>query len=210
MHYQPVPNVKPEYPIAAVYRNTAPASTSPWATPGEYTAVLTVNGKSYTQPLLLKMDPRLKTSNADLARQFELSKQLYDEWLKLEPLSERINTLSTQLTTLRAREELKAFVTQLDALNKKLQEITGSANRRPGTPPNLVVLARLQTLFNIIQEVDAAPTARVASAVADLRRESSALMESWRAIESEDVPALQKALQAAGIPRIEMKEPKEE
>ncbi|MDT4953302.1 MAG: hypothetical protein QOJ02_1440 [Acidobacteriota bacterium] len=207
MHYQPVPNVKPEYPIAAVYRNTAPAATSPWAMPGEYTVVLTANGKSYTQTLPMKMDPRLKTSTSDLARQFELSKQLYDEWLKLEPLNERINALSTQLTTLRARAGEGTVANAVDALNKKLQEITGSANRRPGTPPNLVVLARLQTLFNVIQDVDAAPTARVAAAVMDIQRESSSLLEGWRAIEAQDIPALNKELQAAGLPKIEMKEP---
>ncbi len=36
LHYPPVPGIKPEYPIAAVYKNTAPASTSPWAMPGKY------------------------------------------------------------------------------------------------------------------------------------------------------------------------------
>ncbi|MDT5062331.1 MAG: hypothetical protein QOH63_2790 [Acidobacteriota bacterium] len=208
MHYQPVPNVKPEYPIAAIYRNTAPSPSSPWAMPGEYMVVLTANGKSYTQTLPVKMDPRLKTSTSDLARQFELSKQLYDEWLKLEPLNERINALSMQLTTLRTRAGEGTVASAVDALNKKLQEITGSANRRPGTPPNLVVLARLQTLFNVIQDVDAAPTARVAAAVMDIQRESSSLLEGWRAIEAQDIPALNKEFQAAGLPKIEMKEPK--
>jgi photosystem II stability/assembly factor-like uncharacterized protein len=206
MHYQPVPNVKPEYPIAAVYRNTAPAATSPWAMPGEYTVVLTAGGKSYTQPLPVKMDPRVKTSLSNLARQFELSKQLYDEWLQLEPLNERINTFGAELTTLRARVAEGTVAAQIDALNKKLQELTGSANRRPGTPPNLVVLARLQTLFNVIQDVDRAPTAQVATAALALQRESNSLLERWRAIESQDIPALNKELQAAGLPKVEVKE----
>jgi photosystem II stability/assembly factor-like uncharacterized protein len=206
MHYQPVPDVKPEYPIAAVYRNTAPAATSPWAMPGEYTVVLTVNGKSYTQPLPLKMDPRVKTSVPDLSRQFELSKQLYDEWLKLEPLNVRINKFGVELTNLRARVGEGTLATQIDALNKKLQELTGSANRRPGAPINLVVLAKLQTLFNVIQDVDVAPTTQVAAAVVELQRESNSLLERWRAIEAQDIPALNKELQAAGLPKVEMKE----
>src|SRR5207249_10090208 len=37
MHYTPVPDVEPEFPISATYRNTAPAATSPWAAPGDYT-----------------------------------------------------------------------------------------------------------------------------------------------------------------------------
>ncbi len=59
LHYQPVPGAAPEYPIAAVYRNTAPVPTAPWAMPGEYTVVLTVGGKTYTQPLIVNIDPRL-------------------------------------------------------------------------------------------------------------------------------------------------------
>ncbi len=42
MHYAPVPGIKPEYPIAAVPENTAPAPTSPWVMPGKYSVVLTV------------------------------------------------------------------------------------------------------------------------------------------------------------------------
>src|SRR5207247_1648275 len=77
MHYTPVPNVQPEFPMSATYRNTAPAPTSPWVAPGDYTVVLTVDGKSFAQPLTVQMDPRVKTSAADLQEQFDLSWQLY-------------------------------------------------------------------------------------------------------------------------------------
>jgi hypothetical protein len=111
-----------------------------------------------------------------------------------------------ELTKLRARVGEGTIATQIDALNKKLQELTGTASRRPGTPPNLVVLARLQTLFNVIQDVDRAPTAQVAVAVTDIQRESNSLLERWRAIEAQDVPALNQQLQAASLPRVEVKE----
>jgi hypothetical protein len=100
MHLQPVPGVAPQYPIAAVYMNTAPAPTSPWAVPGKYTIVLTVNGRSYSQPLILRMDPRVTTSQKDLAEQFKLSKQLYDEWLALAALAESARPLRGQVTEL--------------------------------------------------------------------------------------------------------------
>jgi len=38
--------------------------------------VLTVDGKSYTQTLELKMDPRVKTSPEDLRRQFDLDRKI--------------------------------------------------------------------------------------------------------------------------------------
>src|SRR6185369_5435248 len=61
IHYAPL-NAPVSYPISAVYTNTAPAETSPWVMPGTYTIKLTVNGQTYSQPLAVKMDPRVKTS----------------------------------------------------------------------------------------------------------------------------------------------------
>ena len=76
MHYTPVPHVEPEFPMTATYRNTAPAATSPWAAPGDYTITLTVDGKTFSQPLTVAMDPRVKASAADLQEQFDLSWQV--------------------------------------------------------------------------------------------------------------------------------------
>ena len=44
--------------------------SAPHALAGRYTVKLTVNGKSYEQPLVVKMDPRVKTSPADLQKMF--------------------------------------------------------------------------------------------------------------------------------------------
>ncbi len=71
MHYTPIAGVEPEFPISATYRNTAPQATSPWAVPGDYTITLTVDGKSFRQPLTVAMDPRVKASAADLQEQFD-------------------------------------------------------------------------------------------------------------------------------------------
>src|SRR6185436_9412044 len=77
MHYAPL-NVPVSYPISAVYNNTAPAETSPWVMPGAYTVKLTVNGQTYSQPLVVKMDPRVKTSPQDLQVQHDLSVICYE------------------------------------------------------------------------------------------------------------------------------------
>src|SRR5260370_31300655 len=116
MHYAPVPGVQPQYPIAAVVHNTAPAPTSPWAMPGKYTVVLTVGGKSYQQALTLVMDPRVKTSSADLAEQFKLSKQIYDEWLALNSIAESVRRIRNQLVELRPRVPDGDLKTHLNTL----------------------------------------------------------------------------------------------
>ena len=61
-----------EYPISAVPHETPRSPQGPHAPPGQYTVRLTADGPSYTAPLLVKMDPRVKTPPADLQRQFEL------------------------------------------------------------------------------------------------------------------------------------------
>jgi photosystem II stability/assembly factor-like uncharacterized protein len=212
MHYQPVPGVKPDYPISAVYRNTPPDSTSPWVMPGDYTVVLTAGGKSYTQPFTVKMDPRVTASTADLARQFELSRQLYQDWLTLEPISKRLQALTERLTRLRTRATNRntPAAAQIEALGKKLQEIEGAENRRPGAPPALGVMTRLQALFRALQDVDAVPTTQVAAAVTDVHKQSQSIIERWQTIESQDIPALNRQLQGADLPGVEVKEPKRE
>ena len=49
------------YPIAAVYRNTEKEPRGSCVVPGRYTVRLTVDGTRYEQPLVVRMDPRVKT-----------------------------------------------------------------------------------------------------------------------------------------------------
>ena len=59
--------------MQAIVHDTPQAPTSPWVIPGQYTVRLTASGKSYTQPLTITMDPRVKTSAGDLQQQFALA-----------------------------------------------------------------------------------------------------------------------------------------
>ena len=72
MHYTPLA-LPPSYPIAAIYRQTTPELTSPWVMPGTYTVTLTANGKTYTQPLMITMDPPVKATPVALKQQHDLS-----------------------------------------------------------------------------------------------------------------------------------------
>jgi len=211
MHYAPIPGLEPEYPIAAVYRNTAPDPTSPWAMPGRYTIVLTVGGKSYQQPLTIQMDPRVKTSNADLAEQFKLSKQVYDQWWALNSISEPVKRVRGQIAELRPRVPEGNLKTHIDALGEKLQVLAGAAGGGPGGGRGggggarsiATTTGRLRTLFGLIQDVDLAPTPTASAAVPDLLKDSRTLEESWQAIKSQDIPALNAELRAAGLPTLE-------
>jgi len=99
MHYAPL-NLPPNYPISAIVGETAPASTSPWVMPGTYTVKLTVNGVTHTQPLIVKMDPRVKSSTTYLIAQHDYCMLCYHDEQKIIPLLQNISSLQSQLKVL--------------------------------------------------------------------------------------------------------------
>src|SRR2546430_14390598 len=211
-HYAPVPGVTPQYPIAAVYRNPAPEATSPLAMTGACTVVLTVGSKKYEQPLKLMMDPRVKTSSTDLGEQFRLSKQMYDEWMTLGSISEEVRRVRGQLTDLRPKVSDANLKAHVDALADKLQALAGAGGGGFGGGGGggagaaratvASTLGRARTLFHLIEEVDLAPTPQIASAVPDVAKDSRILQDTWRAIQSQDIPVLNQELRAAGLSAI--------
>ena len=62
----------PTQPIAALEHDTPTDPRGPFVAPGAFTVRLTVDGRTYTQPLHLSEDPRVTTSQAGLERQRDL------------------------------------------------------------------------------------------------------------------------------------------
>jgi photosystem II stability/assembly factor-like uncharacterized protein len=77
LRYAPPKSARRSFPIAAIIHNTASQPLGPAVLPGEYTARLTVDGKSYTQKFTVRMDPRIRTSPEGLRKQFDLSMRMY-------------------------------------------------------------------------------------------------------------------------------------
>jgi hypothetical protein len=87
LHYEPL-DASPDQPgqlggpnlsIAAVGHDTVQPPTTPWVNPGRFTVKLTVDGKSYTQPITVKPDPRVKTPALVMQQVYTLSKAMYYE-----------------------------------------------------------------------------------------------------------------------------------
>ena len=204
MHYTPIAGVEPEFPMTATYRNTAPQATSPWVAPGDYTVTLTVDGKTFTQPLTVAMDPRVKASAAHLQEQFDLSWRLYQLRLKLAPMGEKFDDIAEQLTKLKARAAERPDLTQrLEAFAQTLMKF-GPPHPRPGAPPSFFVLDSTRQLFNDIEVADAAPTAATKAAVAALETKVGPMTDAWRRLLESDLPALNQQLKQAGFPEIKM------
>jgi photosystem II stability/assembly factor-like uncharacterized protein len=202
MHYPPIAGVEPEFPISATYRNTAPQATSPWVLPGNYMVTLTVDGKTFTEPLKIAMDPRVKGSLADLQDQFDLSWRLYQLRLTLAPIGEEFGNIAEQLTKLKARAAERPDLTQkLEAFVQTLMKF-GPPHPRPGAPPSLFVLDSTTQLFDEIEVADAAPTAATKAAVADLETKAGPMMDAWQKLLESDLPPLNQQLKQAGFSEI--------
>jgi hypothetical protein len=172
--------------------------------PGNYTVVLTVDGKSLEQPITVQMDPRVKVSAGDLQEQFDLSWQLYQLRMKLAPIGEKFDDLAEQLTKLRARAAEWPDVTgKLEAFAQTLAKF-GPPHPRPGAPPSLFVLQSAVRLFNELQGSDAAPPAAVKAAVSDIQTKITPTMEAWKKLTEVDLPALNQQLKASGFPEIKI------
>jgi photosystem II stability/assembly factor-like uncharacterized protein len=91
LHFTP-PAGECSLPISATPHNTKCEPEGIWVAPGQYSARLTVDGKSYTQSFTVRMDPRVKTPAAALQQQYALSLALYDAAQDLAPLVEKTRT----------------------------------------------------------------------------------------------------------------------
>ena len=169
----------------AVPHRTYAGVNSPWVAPGSYTVRLTVNGKALTQPIVVKMDPRVK----------------------ITPEVQQIFTLTTRMEN-NARSADAAYkdaraladrVKSNDALTKQIEEIAPAAASRaegggrggrggapadgPPAPPNLSDIGS-QMVASVmgLQAAEMAPTAVQLKACAQQEAAYTALMAKWNAL----------------------------
>jgi hypothetical protein len=197
----------------AVPRRTYPAVNAPWAPPGAYTVRLTVDGKSYTQPLTLHLDPRVKTPALGLSTLTSLTREMYEGAKAGHAAADQARALAAKLEGIEGAE-VAAFKEQLVALAPPVA--AGGGRGGPGgggrgggrggavnAPSTLDgVSASMLTAAMAMQGADVAPTAREVAACAEARRQAAPLMARWVKLTTVDLPALNAKRKAAGQPPI--------
>ena len=198
LHYTRVPGIRPQYPIAAVYKNTAPAPTSPWVMPGQYTVKLTVDGQSHSQPLTVRMDPRVKTAAAGLNQQFTLSRQLYDAVMAMTPALEQIQGWRRQLRSAGNNDAAKSALTKLEGIAGR--EGGGFFGPPAPGPESLTAMrGSLLQLMNVLQGADVAPTTQATAAVSERLAAAKGAMARWEEFKSKELPGINAELRKAGL-----------
>jgi len=136
LHLPPPKTDQFSFPIAAGPHDTPRRPVGPWVLPGRYTVTLTAEGTRVNHPLVVRMDPRVKTSREALEQQFTLSMQVYE-----------------------AIDRVFARVPPTSAPPAPFTEPTDPMRR---------LHADLLTVYDALQEVDAAPTQAVRRTVDEL------------------------------------------
>ncbi len=119
-------------PMQAIGHDTAPASNAPWAPPGQYTVRLTVNGRTYSQPIAVGMDPRVQTPAAVLALTGSWSTQLYQGVLESQAALQQLQAIRDQVRSLREKAGESDVAKALAAFDQKAQDLQGSGGGAGG------------------------------------------------------------------------------
>jgi hypothetical protein len=138
-----------------------------------------------------------------------LSKQVYDEWLVLNSISQSVARLRTQLTELQKQAPVGDLKTHLAGLAEKIQAFSVAPAATPGASAvarlNIATTTgRVKTLFDLIEDVDLAPTPQAAAAVSDVVKDSRRMQETWQTINTQDIATLNGELRVAGLPVIDL------
>lgn len=191
LHYPDPSVLTHEYPISAIVRDTPRLPLGTAVLPGKYTVRLTVDGKSYTQPLIVHMDPRVRTSSADLQQQFALATSVAAMIERDFTAITEARALRTQLDSARTRTTRPEIRSAIDTLAAHVEAL--SITRLNG---------QLSSLLQTIDGVDARPTTQAAQAVTAMQQSLNDAMSAWMKIRGTALDALNTRLTADGIPHI--------
>jgi hypothetical protein len=194
-----------QYPISAVPHRTPRVPQGPLVTAGTYTVRLTAGGKSETQPLTVKMDPRVKTSPAVLealhARQVKMA-GLLDAMAKADLAAHAVQEQLGKPENA-AIKELAPFAAKVKAL------VSGGEGEKGG--PGLDGLAsEAGQIYGQLEQADEAPTAALLAASEHAQEESREVLPRWKEFVEKDLPELNRVLKGAGRPEIDVQKAPED
>ncbi|MCL5671018.1 MAG: hypothetical protein M1423_06960, partial [Acidobacteria bacterium] len=198
------------------YPGLAPAPlTDAWgrsglaAVPGQYTAKLVVDGKTYTQPLMVKMDPRVRVSLADLQKQFirrsqrrDVDRQIIGARTRTSHALREASALEKHLQALQPQaENHPALKKAIESSKRQLPAVLGPAppsnpdfSGEFGPPKDLASLRYLEGAFGqlegVVESADAAPTPDALKAFQLNLEVLHRTLGVWRRIKTEDLPQL--------------------
>ncbi len=191
-----------EYPISAVPRRTPLAPEGPLVLSGTYMVRLTVEGRSESAHLIVKMDPRVKTPAADLEKLYTAQTTLAASLDSMAKADLAAHSVTEQLAAPKngpTSGQLAPFSAALKILLSGTE--AGAAKHPPGIDE---VTSGATQLYGLLQQADAAPTAAQLEAASRLESEGKEVLLGWEEFKQKQLPALNLLLRDAHRPAINM------
>jgi hypothetical protein len=187
-----------------------------WAVPGNYSVKLTVDGKSFTQPLAVKMDPSVETTRPELQQQFEIARRVSAKSAEIAKARGEVAAVRTQITSLRTQAAGNVpLLASLDALDAKAAAIGGVT--APSTPDSsgvaspsndvsslLFVSGELGQVLQAVEGPDGIPSQQVMNAFAQAQKLGAAAIAKWTIVKNADLVAVNSQLKQANLPAISL------
>jgi hypothetical protein len=192
----------------AVPGRTPLGEAAPWAPPGNYTVRLTVDGKAYTQPLTVKLDPRVKIGVPALAQLNTLTRSMWDGTTAARAALAEARALSAKLAA-ESGADAMAFKASVDSLAPVPMRGRGGRGGGGGGfggrggaaagPASLAsVSGTLMGAAMAMQGAEAAPTANQVAACDRASQQLAEVMKKWTGLKTAGLAALNAKRKTAG------------
>ncbi|MFL6445294.1 MAG: WD40/YVTN/BNR-like repeat-containing protein [Candidatus Sulfotelmatobacter sp.] len=205
LHYTTPDSMRHDYPISAVPHDTPRYPLGPNALPGTYNVRLSIDGKTSTAPLTVKMDPRAKTPADGLQKKFEAETHLASIMSESTQALHQGASIRSQLDKLTEKGNAQVKTSAAD-FEKKLNALLGTAGGFFAPPSPEVSLSRLNGqasgLYQQVWHVDAEPTTAQLQASGNLDHDRDDVMRRWNEFKQTDLPAMNRLLRQANVPEI--------
>ncbi|HKO04816.1 MAG TPA: hypothetical protein VJW51_08705 [Candidatus Acidoferrales bacterium] len=204
MRYPPVPRI-PGF-TASEYDQ---GLVGPQVVPGTYRVRLTAGGKTQEASAEIRMDPRMHTPQADLVKEFDLRRKIYERLVEDYTTVNQLRNLRAQLKALEKRLHGDAAHREIaaagEALRKKLNGIEKEFinPKLEGTQDTLNfgngMDAKYALLGAGVESADTAPTESEYQLFAGIEKQFAGPLAHWKEITEKDVPAFNAMAQRAGV-----------
>ncbi|HKP47469.1 MAG TPA: hypothetical protein VJT50_12790, partial [Pyrinomonadaceae bacterium] len=192
------------YTIAAAFgEDTESLPAGPLVLPGTYQVKLTVDGRTYTAPLEVKMDPRVKVTAAALSQQVAFEKKIAEQMSRSFELVKEVGQLRESIKNVQS--ELKPADTSLaDAIKELDKKAAAFVAVEQTYPPTGIVSAAtinsaLASLFILVESADAAPTSQANETFATYEGLLDQQANKWREFLRVDLASVNAMLRQSGL-----------
>jgi photosystem II stability/assembly factor-like uncharacterized protein len=217
LRYAPSPAFTHSYEINANPGLTPPSPEGPLVAPGIYTLKLTVDGKSYTQRVTVKNDPRSPAKTSDLRAQLDLQMKYYEGAKESWDAYNQISAMRSSVAAYGGSgpSEITAAATALDA---KLAALGGTADRGRGgftgggsgtpPPPNFVAInGAMSHELTALDNGDMAPNEPMRKGYIAKCTDLKTAITGWKTVNTTDLPAFNAILTRNGVKPIATSSP---